>query len=49
VAALLRSLFRGSAEQLAAALLENTSLTKSEASRIRALIDAAEKRRTTKK
>jgi BlaI family penicillinase repressor len=49
VAALLKSLFRGSAEQLAAALLENTSLTKSEASRIRALIDAAEKRKAAKK
>jgi len=45
VAALLKSLFRGSAEQLAVALLENTSLTKAEASRIRALIDAAEKRK----
>src|SRR5580704_18217525 len=40
---LLQSLFRGSAEELAAALLENASLSKSEADRIRKLIDEAEK------
>jgi predicted transcriptional regulator len=46
---LLRSLFRGSAEELAVALLENASLSKPEADRIRALIDEAEKRRARRK
>jgi predicted transcriptional regulator len=46
---LLQSLFRGSAEELAVALLENASLSKPEADRIRALIDEAEKRRARRK
>jgi BlaI family penicillinase repressor len=46
---LLQSLFRGSAEELAAALLENASLSKSEADRIRKLIGEAEKRKARRK
>jgi predicted transcriptional regulator len=46
---LLQSLFRGSAEELAVALLENASLSKAEADRIRALIDEAEKRKARRK
>jgi BlaI family penicillinase repressor len=46
---LLQSLFRGSAEELAAALLENASLSKAEADRIRKLIDEAERRKARRK
>jgi predicted transcriptional regulator len=49
VADLLRSMFLGSAEEMAAALLENVTLTPAEAERIRALIDQAERRKARKK
>jgi predicted transcriptional regulator len=48
VSDLLQSLFLGSAEEMAAALLENVSLTPAEAERIRAMIDDAERRRKKK-
>jgi predicted transcriptional regulator len=45
VTELLQSLFLGSADEMAVALLESASLSKAEADRIRLLIDQAEKRR----
>ncbi len=45
---LLQSFFDGSPDDLAAALLEDVSLSKAEANRIRDLIDDAERRRRKK-
>ena len=46
---LLDTVFRGSAEDLVTALLENRSLSKGEADRIREMIDKAERRRRKKR
>ena len=45
VTELLQSVFLGSADEMAVALLENASLSKAEADRIRVLIDEAQRRR----
>ena len=49
VSDLLQSLFLGSADEMAVALLESASLSKEEADRIRGLIDEAERRRKRRK